>query len=598
MWQVGNIIQTSTGSECPAGTLVAFPAPAFLHGPPVLGHIRNAALLMLHDGTVWMLVLSGEAWSDELLGAAAAILDRVSRRAFTKGSIECLLRKELGTRSVSLEPPLLDRVDVRQWDIEKVAFALARHPAARRSAAESCERREWAARAELRIALAETLRRFVEQMDREAPRAATRGRHFDLRIYNYLAHREYRQYRLQFAETFPGLLLTAVVAEPRSFGEELRAIVDSGAPLIKGLAARWNVRPGVIRHLVGRASGDIGVQWMRDAKGLALALDALRPQDLPGDSAAEWSEFNRIVAIGHRLFYRPTWESPAALEWLGECVRRMKREDRQALDLWLPEWRELPAIDRFRAALGDSLRRETADAPARFVAGAGDPVEDAIDSALPVIAHRGLTEVASVFAEELERARRKDEATRQILSREVLMPLVPEDFHSSDGTTRVAALTTDRQLHAHGTRMQNCLRFGFARDLARQGEVGTVFIVGLYDAPSGKALSTAEIRLVANRSTGAYRFITKQHTAMANRKPSRRCVNVLREFLQHCRTDAVREHLGNSWRKLGRSPGGNRAQPVNLPAVLRCTLGEQLYDELLGRIRETSEPGNARAASM
>lgn len=598
VWQVGNIIQTSTGGEYPVSALVAFPKPAFLLGPPVLGHIRNVALLLLPDGTVWMLVLRGETWSDERLGAAARILDRRSKQAFTKRSIEGLLRRELGTRTVSLEPPLLDQVDIRQWDIEKVAFALARHPAARRSSAESCERREWAARAELRDALDEALCCFVDRMDREALRAATRGRRFDLRIYNYLAHREYRQYRLQFAETFPGLLQTAVVAEPRSLGDELRSIVDSGAPLIKGLAVRWNVRPGVIRHLVGRASGDIGIQWMRDAKGLALALDALHPQDLPGDSAAEWSEFNRIVATGQRLFYRPISESPAGLEWLRECMRRVKREDRQALDLWLPKWSELAGTDRLRAALGESLRRETTQAPSHFAAGAGEAIEDAIDRAVLAMARRGLSEMASLFAEELERARRKDEPTRQLLSREVLMPLVPEDFVSADGTTRVAALTTDRQLRAHGTRMQNCLRFAFARDLARQGEVGTVFIVGLYDAPSYKALSTVEIKLVANRSTGAYRFITKQHTAMANRRPSRRCLNVLREFLLHCQTDAVREHLANSRKKLGRSPVGQSAQPVNLPAVMHCTLGAQLYAELLGRIREANDVADATAATM
>jgi hypothetical protein len=73
---------------------------------------------------------------------------------------------------------------------------------------------------------------------------------------------------------------------------------------------------------------------------------------------------------------------------------------------------------------------------------------------------------------------------------------------------------------------------------------------------------------------------------------------VLREFLTHSQGDAVREHLANSWKKAGCSPVGKGAQPVNLPAVLRCTLGGQLYDELLGRIREASGDERARAASM
>ena len=150
-------------------------------------------------------------------------------------------------------------------------------------------------------------------------RAAKTSRHFDLRIYNFLAHRDYRQYRLQFARTFPGLLLTAVVAEPRSLGEELHSIVDSG---------------------------DLSIQCMRDVKGLALALNALHPQDLPGESRAEWDEFNRIVATGHRLILGPICEPPAGLEWLGECVRRAKRQDTRALELWLSRpwsWTRLTA---------------------------------------------------------------------------------------------------------------------------------------------------------------------------------------------------------------------------------------------------------------
>ena len=583
------LIQTSTDSDSPISALVAFPKAEFLLGPPVLGHIKNLALLRLCDGTVWMLVLGGQVWSDERLRAAAEVLRRVSERAFTKRSIEGLLRKELEVRAVSLEFPPIDRVDIRQWDIEKVAFALVRQPAAGRSTAECPETSEWTTRIALRDGLNAALRRFVDHMDPQALRAATRGRHFDLRIYNYLAHREYRQYRLQFAQTFPGLLLTAVVAEPRSFGEELRSIVDSGAPLIKGLAARWNVRPGVIRHLVGRASSDMGIQWARDAKGLALALNALHPQDLPGQSPAEWSEFNRIVATGQRLFVRPIWESSAALEWLRECIRRAKRKDKQALDLWLPRWNELARIDYLRAALSENLR-SSAD-------GVDTSIADAIDRTILNIAHRGLNNVASQFSDELKRTQKKGGTTRQILSGDVLLPLVPEDFISADGTTRVTALTTDRELRTHGTRMRNCLRTESARGIARNAAIGTVFIVGIYDVRSGKALSTAEIKIVSNRETDEYRLITKQHTAMANRQPSRRCVSALREFLIHCQTDVVREHLRKSWRKLGRLRGENGMQPVNVSAALRCTLGEEVYDELLGRIRATSDSGNVSGAT-
>ncbi len=322
---------------------------------------------------------------------------------------------------------------------------------------------------------------------------------------------------MQAAQAFPGLLVTAVLAEPRSFGEELRSILDSGAPLIKGLAARWNVRPGVIRHLVGRASSDTGIQWVRDARGLALALNALHLQDLPSDGPTEWSE--------------------------------------------------LPKIDHLRAALAECLHQETANIPSRFASDDDSAIVDAIDRAVLRMAHRGLSEVASLFSDELERRRKKGGTIREILSGKALMTLVPEDFISPDGMTRVTALTTTRELRTHGTMMRNCLRHRSARGLASQGAIGTVFIVGLDDAHSGRALSTAEIKAVPDRQAGAYRLITKQHTAASDRTLSRRCQYSLREFLLHYQSEDVREHLKSGWEKLRQSRGQRRMQPVDLPAA-------------------------------
>lgn len=111
------------------------------------------------------------------------------------------------------------------------------------------------------------------------------------------------------------------------------------------------------------------------------------------------------------------------------------------------------------------------------------------------------------------------------------MPLIPEDFFSSDGATRDSALTTNQHLRTHGKRIKNCLRYSSVRGVARQGAIGTVFILGLYDAQSDKPLSTVEIRIARNCGTGEYRFITRQHTAMRNRKPSRQCHEALQELL-------------------------------------------------------------------
>lgn len=588
MEQVSNLIQTSMDGQGPITDLVVFPRAEFLTGPPALGHIKSVALIRLEDATIWMLILRNAAWTNARLRAAAESLARVSEQAFTRSSVESLLRQDLGIRSLSIATPSLRRIDEHLWEIEKVAFACVRGPAARHAGKGIAEpglaRLEWSLRADLRHGLGKALQSFRQLMDPEALPLTTTGRRFDLRVYNYLAHRRYQRYRLQFAETFPSLLVTAVVAEPRSFGEDLRSFVDSGAPLIKGLAARWDVRPGVVRHLVGRDWSDVGLQWSRDARGLAVALDALHPQDLPGDDPAEWEEFNRIVVTGQRLFLRPIWESAAGLKWLRVCVRLSRRGDNQTLNRWLPAWNDIEQITRFRAALTRSVRQETGDAPMVSGNNNGEAITEAIDRAVLQVADQGLGEVASLFAEEMARTRRCD-AVWQIHAREALMPLVPEDFVSADGTTRVTPLCTDRDLRAHGSRMRNCLRSTSASSVARQGRAGSVFIVGLYDVQSGKALSTAEIRAVPAHRGTAYRLITEQHTASANRPPSRRCIDTLQEFLCHCRKDEVRAHLTEQWRALQHLSVTDYAPPVPSPRALRNALGEQVYESLLGRVR-------------
>ncbi|WP_405233081.1 hypothetical protein [Lentisalinibacter salinarum] len=584
MEPISKLIHTSMDGLGPITELVVFPRPEFLIGPPALDHIKSAALMRLEDATIWMLVLEKEGWTDERLRAAGACLARVSNHAFTKRSVESLLRKELGVRSLSMAPPPVRRIDDRLWEIEKVAFCWVRGPAATRSGGRIPEaglaQAEWTARAQLRHGLGEALRDFHRLMDPEALPIATTGPRFDLRVYNYLVHSQYQRYRLQFAGTFPSLLLTAVVAEPASSGEDLRAFVDTGAPLIKGLAARWEVRPGVVRHLVGRDWGIVGLQWARDARGLMVALNALHPQDLPRDDPAEWEEFNRVVATGQRLFLRPVWESAAALKWLRVCVRLSRRGDRQTLDRWLPRWNDLEQITRFRAALAGTVREEISAARATTRDGDDKVITEAVDRIVLQVADQGLRDVATLFAEELTRTRAGDRV-RQMRAREILMPLIPEDYVSTDGATRVTALTTDRELRTHGSRMRNCLRSMSPSAVARQGPIGTVFIVGLYDVTSGKALSTAEIRAVAAYGGTDYRLITEQHTASANRPPSRRCVDALQEFLCHCRTAEVRAHLGKQWGELRRLGSRHDGQAVHAPRALRNTLGEQVYEGLL-----------------
>ena len=262
MTRVIEIIERPDNETAVVRSLIAFPSADFVSGLPRHRHIQGVVLLRLQDATIWQLAIQGQGWSREQLDGAASILADVSAEPFSIRSIERVLRQGLQIDGLSVVRPLLDRVDPDVWEIDKVAFALVRRPDAKELHQGVSETRpedsEWDVRQALREELTEALQRFGSNMDSRALRLASSTGHFDQRVYNYLVYARHRHYRLQFADTFPSLLQTAVVAEPAGFGAELRTIVDTGTPLIKGLAARWNVRPGVIRHLVGRASANVG----------------------------------------------------------------------------------------------------------------------------------------------------------------------------------------------------------------------------------------------------------------------------------------------------------------------------------------------------
>ena len=321
--------------------------------------------------------------------------------------------------------------------------------------------------------------------------------------------------------------------------------------------------------------------------GLALALNALHPQDVPGDSRAEWDEFNRAVVTGERLFLQPVWQSTAGLEWLKVCIRLSRRADKEALANWLPKWNDIDQIVRFRAALTQIVQQQVSPNRSNPASDADTTVANAVDRAVLNIADQGLLDAARLFFEELGRAQKKERA-RQTLSREILMPLMPEDFISDDGATRVTALCTNHQLLQHGKKMCNCLRYTSVASFARKGKAGTVFIVGLYDMLSGKALSTAEIRAYPGRDDAPYQLGIRQHTGKANARPSSRCARVLREFLRHCLTEEIRQHVLSNWTVLRGRSKPDAKEPPRLPVALRSTLGEQLYEGLVTSIRGTN----------
>lgn len=542
------MIERTVPSQSVIGALIVFPKAQSLISPHPLS--SDIALLTLKDETVWMLRVSGSAWTPSRLRTVAEALSRISSGPFSKAMIERLLQAELGTTSVSFERLNPNSVDISQWGVEAIACALAKSLSGRRAHCAPSEKpSSWTIEAALVDGLKIALDDFTGRMHPMARKLASATGSFDLRIYNYLAHSVHRRFRLQFAATFPGLLLSCVLAERGTLGAELRSIVDTGEPTVKGLARRWKVRPGVIRHLVGKSASHIGVQWSRDAMGLAMALNALYPQDLPSDNADDWREFNRIVAIGQRIFCRPFRDSAAGLVWLRECVHWTKRDNHRSRDLWLPDWAGLTRFCRFRDALTASLRCELAELDSRSANQISVAVDEAVDSFILTLADRGLAEIAVRFEDALDRIR-ADSVAEKIAAGEMMLPLIPGDFISHDRTRIVRPLITTFQLRIHGNALRNCLRSSYAEDYLRRGSTGMTFIVGTFDTCTGKALSTAEIQVNSRARGPTYVFLVKEHTAVANRAPSRRCVEAILELRRYCQTDEIRAHLEGNWRKI------------------------------------------------
>lgn len=580
------MIGTSAPEGCPIEALIVFPKAEGMLVPQPLGHFKCIALMRLTDETLWMLTMPGQAWTSDRLRAAANALVRLSENAYTKRLVDARLRRELKIEGVSLEQPAIGSIDPHRWGVEAIAFAVEkRNAATRRSGARpvSDVTLGWSDIASaIQRGLVEALRAFCEGLDPAARRIASASGGFNARVYNYLAHESYRKYRIQFAETFPSLLLTAVLGERGKLGAEVRAVVDTGAPLVKTLAKRWNVRPGVVRHLAGRSSRHVGLQWERDAVGLALTLNALRPQDVPGDDADEWSRFNRSVVIGQRLFCERIWESDAALEWLRECASRAQRGTERARKLWLPDWSQLPGIIRFRDALSASVAHQVPNS-------ASNEIVEAVDWTMLKLAKSGLANTASEFEEALAKIRIASKAG-QIVAGAIMLPLIPEDYVTTQGDRLVRPLTTAHELRSHGIKLRNCLRNRYTDDALRKGATGRLFIIGTFDPGTKKALSTVEIKVAPTREKLTHRFIITQHTAMANRKPSPPCRQAIQELLQFCQTAKIQKYLADNWRRINNAQSGglrsmDHEESVEVTRALKQVMGEDVYRDLVDRIR-------------
>jgi hypothetical protein len=215
-------------------------------------------------------------------------------------------------------------------------------------------------------------------------------------------------------------------------------------------------------------------------------------------------------------------------------------------------------------------------------------IEDVVDLLVVRTAGRDLALVASRFGDEVEAARRESVADK-IQSGEAILPLIPGEFVSRDGSRIVRPMTTSLQLVFHGIELSNCLASDSERYM-RKGSRGTNFIVGVFDKDTGKPVSTAEISVRRSKDSTKYHFLLKQHTARRNCERSPQCARVIKELLRYCQTDGVRTHLQDSWKQIRHHRGVyKRVQQSEIQEIitraLRRTITEEIYDQMVATLR-------------
>ena len=571
---------------------VVFPAVAPTLVPRPLGSATGCALLRLTNGSIWMLRAPGAIWSPERLSIASSALVDGDATKMNVRSATARLDSSLGLPVIIVDEPRLDPLDTAPWDLYGVAAALVRRTAGGARARKA--QGEWASRTasveeDLGVCLSFAISEFLSALDPIARASATGGAGFSVAVYNFLVHPAHGTYRRQFAETFPGLVPKVVNAARDSFGNELLEIIDSGRPIVRSLAARWQVRPGVVRHLIGKPIDLVGEHWTMRMPQLAIILNALIPEDMPGDQQEGWDLLNRVVGIGERLFRRPVWQTAVGLDWTRHAMHALRGGDPEIARRWLPGPAELYQIDAFRRSLETALHRELG--PIERGVRAQEEIDRVVERFLLIAAPRGLESLAAQFQELQTQARlqavekvRRRESRNSRRAERGMNPLLPAGFRSSDGLRVIRSLTTDKALSDHGTAMNNCLgQYVHRGRYEAHCQNSDHYLLGICDASTGEPRSTAYLTVSV---LGKISVI--EHSGANNAEPSDTCTAALCDLLDYLETDRFRRWVrAQHMRRSG--PTVFRRTPSmpdpTVPSAIRRAIGDAAYAGLVTEIQ-------------
>lgn len=559
-----------------------------------VGNLHTYAVLIRLDvGTVWFLQTSARPWSPDLVEEAARYLSSEGRPGVSSDALENRLAYHLGLPEVRLPFPALPHSSDADWDIPRLALAIATAKAVELGTALELENLRNLAAAEeaaLRAELACSLSEFTSALYPDCLGLALRDGRLDTDIYNYLATRPHSAWRIQAARTFPIFLKALATGKPRDDATRIREAVDAGRPLVKELAAFWNVGPSAIKALIGRGPELIGSRWLDAPRQLARALDALPPEDRPADRWEDWERLGQAIDTIRRILGHPDGADILSRRLLREMGRRrfQNLSKLEAIGGQLAGAAGAIALLRrmLIAALDFTAQREArldaTESRSRAVL--------ATDHLISHLKLQVLVDSARRFGQEYAALPVHQESEFAAEMPGDFWPLMPADFTTANGLRRITALTSRQEIASIGNRMGLCIEGGseLARTV-RACQDATTFMLLVSDAASHRPMSVAEIRLYRTYRQSGHDLVVVQHRGMQNSRASPGCVRALHELLDTAKKPAGMGHLDRGLVRVRQAKGAPRetrlaADHRALVNALRQSVGPARYNAAAIRV--------------
>ena len=606
---VGRLVWTRIAQEPGAPAWIVCPDPR-LNSLHLAGWHRAYHLLIRAPcGEVCMFKVGAGFWGATTLLKFARLVSDALEQTHWRWAIPSRLSAHRDTAIHTVEAPVLDRVDETQWATRPLAVALVVQAALDRGATTPAGELELLVgriQARIHAELSSALRDLCATLNPRAKELATRAG-FDIGIYNYLAGSASRRNREQVFAGFPILADAAARKSNDLECQTLREMVDAGAPLVKSLAASWGVAPAAVRNL-RYCRADLlpaplrGKPWL-----LARMLDALCPEDRPGDDPHAWQQFARATVVAQKLFGVEAWQSRDALDWLHDSARANWRalDTIEALDLG-------GAVTNSRVLA--MLRRTLCIGLASTVGQqAGPGVRSSVVVRALAVIHRWMCRYTVAELDRLltlfNRRVGLQVADRDCAATPAESAPVPallsEPFMSRSGQRVIVSLDSTQRIHETGLALHNCLDRSRHRQFVAMCAIGQAFLVALRDPGAGLTHSVAQFEPIWRRAAAQpWRLHLVEHTGPGNAKASLPCQQAIDELLAAFGAGgSLSRHLQALMET--RQPSLNRAlaasHPMHvqvlLPAAVQ-TIGQACYRKLASELSALEADVNQGTAAL